>query len=122
MVEFRRLLLLLCITSCILCWMPNGATSATDPNDVFLYSETMRSFVADLLSGSHHISSITVIVSVLDSLLVFSTKYSLRCMPMLPFWTSEPSFIVASASPCPVRINALTARAVTWKCVNFTCA
>ncbi|XP_014499061.1 protein STRUBBELIG-RECEPTOR FAMILY 7 [Vigna radiata var. radiata] len=33
MVEFRRLLLLLCITSCILCWMPNGATSATDPND-----------------------------------------------------------------------------------------
>ncbi|KAK7397493.1 hypothetical protein VNO78_18668 [Psophocarpus tetragonolobus] len=31
MVKLRRLLL--CITICILCWMPNGATAATDPND-----------------------------------------------------------------------------------------
>ncbi|KAL5156295.1 Protein STRUBBELIG-RECEPTOR FAMILY 6 [Glycine soja] len=31
MVEFQRLLV--CITTCILCWMPNGATAATDPND-----------------------------------------------------------------------------------------
>ncbi|ESW11047.1 hypothetical protein PHAVU_009G260900 [Phaseolus vulgaris] len=31
MVEFRRLLL--CITTCILCWMPNGDAVSTDPND-----------------------------------------------------------------------------------------
>ncbi|KAH1259644.1 hypothetical protein AAZX31_03G241600 [Glycine max] len=33
MVEFQRFLLLLCITTCILCWIPNSATAATDPND-----------------------------------------------------------------------------------------